>query len=172
MKKGPKPWPSGSAKSRLYMKPRSSGGLASAAPPAAAALSQMASTSARLSTDKAIRSCAPARGSAIGLGVSVEKNALSDTMKEIVSGHFSAEACPLLKLGSFTKPNASQKAVDLATSATGRPTKIARAIVSLLAGVVLQAGAFSPCLGAIAATAAASSMNIGSILADHPKPGR
>src|SRR3954463_15957631 len=107
VKKGPKPWPSGSAKSRLYMKPRSSGGLASVVPPAAAALSQIASTSARLSIDKAIRSCAPARGSAIGLGVSVEKNALSDTMKVIVSDHLSAEAWPALRLGSFTKPNAS-----------------------------------------------------------------
>ena len=48
----PKAWPSGSARSRVYMKPWSSIGLMSAVPPFAAAARFIASTASRLSHNK------------------------------------------------------------------------------------------------------------------------
>src|SRR3546814_3921044 len=44
-------WPSGSARLRLYMKPRSCLGLMSPVPPCAAAAAFIASTASRLSSD-------------------------------------------------------------------------------------------------------------------------
>src|SRR4051794_12364348 len=49
----PKAWPSGSARSRVYIKPWSSIGLMSAAPPFATAALLIASTASRLSHDRA-----------------------------------------------------------------------------------------------------------------------
>ena len=63
----PNPLPSGSAKAREYINPKSSASC-SDTPPALVAASVIASTSPRLSQDRAINALAPALGNTRGLG--------------------------------------------------------------------------------------------------------
>src|SRR5882672_1355447 len=82
----PKAWPSGSARSRVYMKPWSSIGLMSAVPPFAAAAPFIASTASRLSHDRASITSLDVFGG-MGRLVKVRHLAWVSSMKLIASLH-------------------------------------------------------------------------------------
>jgi len=106
IQKAPHRWSSGSARSRLYMKPWSCTGFTSARPPCVAAARFIASTASRLSSaSESIRPLEPVGGS--GRSVNVRHLACVSSITQIEPLHAMQAAVSSLKRRSCRKPSAS-----------------------------------------------------------------
>jgi len=103
-------WPSGSARCRLYMKPRSWAGLISAVPPVPAAASTMASTASRLSQEIASITSLDVAGG-MGRLVNVRHLSCVISMTEIVSDTTMQDELSSLNCGFRVSPIAPLRVV-------------------------------------------------------------